>query len=205
MNKSFLIILEGMSTSGKTMVMNLLCDGLKARGIKVAGFEEQQTLSREVFTHIDPKRSLKEMHNFLEMECSEEDKVVICDRFHLSHMAITNGSIKDFKTIESEIARANSLLVFLEIPEDKINDRLINAKAHRSEQWEEELKSKGQTEKEAIKWFKGTQPKLHDLFEKSILPKIKFNTEETTFQQIASIIAEKIVAMFVVRPHQKPS
>lgn len=188
-----LIILEGMSTSGKTTVMKLLSDTLNASGYHSRGFDELLTMDREIFSHLDTKKSLEEIRKFMEKECTSRDAIVICDRFHLSHLAITNGSVEDLKEIEAAMKLHRPLLVFLEIPADRIQERLLSAKTHRGQQWSDELKIRGQTDTESLEWFAGTQNKLFNLYQQSSLSKVQFDTSKIKFQEIASELANMIV------------
>jgi thymidylate kinase len=186
-----LIILEGASTSGKTTVMKLLVDQLNAHGINSKGIDDHEILAH-IFSHLDPKESLKEMHTFLQRECVDKNRVVVCDRFHISHLVITKGSLDDLREIETAMSAYNPLLVFLEIPEEKFGERLLSAKSHRGEPWEEELRRRGKTDEEAIAWFKTTQPKLLHLYQKSALPKVLYDTEATSFERIAHDLFQRI-------------
>ncbi len=187
-----LIILEGMSTSGKTTVMQLLSSRLRAEGIDSKGFEERQTMSREIFTHLDPRKSLDEMHAFLKNECSQKGRVVVCDRFHISHLVITKGSLRDLEEIEEAMKIYCPILVFLKIPEENVRERLLSAKSYRDNYWEDELRLRGETEDEAIAWFKGTQVNLFNLYQQSSLPKLLFDTSTTDFQNITTELLRRI-------------
>ena len=156
MNKYNLILLEGMSTSGKSRTMPLIVKLLGERGIECIGFEEAQTMSRQIFTHANPRKSIEEMKAFLDKECADGARVVVCDRFHLSHMAITNGSSSDFSEIERDVIVHKPLLVFLEIPKEKVRERLLCTTAYRGQRHEDEMKKRGNTEEETVKWYFGT-------------------------------------------------
>lgn len=183
-----LILLEGMSTSGKTTVLRKLSELLEKRKIKHKAFDELQTMSRDIFSHVNSRKSIDEMKTFLQKECLPKDGLVICDRFHLSHMSITDGSISEFDEIEADLKKYDPVLIFLEISSDAIRDRLIKAKNHRGKQWEDELIKRGQTEDEAIKWFMGTQNNLLKLYNQSNLPKEIFNTTNHNYDAVANEI-----------------
>ena len=193
MNTGKIVLIEGMSTSGKTTVMQIVFRLLQEKDIPCKGFDELQTMSRDVFSHLDPKKSIIEMQLFLKREYSGKDTVLICDRFHISHLVITNGTLADFQKIEDCLKEYNPLVVFLEIPEEKVRERLLGAKAHRGQQWEDELSKRGANEEESIKWFLNTQHKLHALFLQSNLEKLVFNTGDNDFERIGLSIVDAIL------------
>ncbi len=191
MYKYRFIILEGMSASGKTTVMQLLADLLKANNIDCLGVDDHQILSR-IFTYQNAYESQKELREFMTKEFTQLNRVVICDRFHISHLVITKATADEFREIEEEIKAYDPLIVFLTIPKDKMKERLLSAKEYRGKEWEDELLRRGSTEDEAIEWFKGTQHKLYALYEQSTLPKVEFDTGSVSFHEIAQRLLEDI-------------
>lgn len=117
---------------------------------------------------------------------------MVCDRFHFSHLAITNASAEDFQAMEEDILRHDPLLVLLEIPEDQVKERLLHARGHRSPYWEEELSQRGKTMDETVGWFTETQRNFQRLFENSRLPKMQLDTGKGNFAELARLIAEQI-------------
>ncbi len=188
-----LVIIEGTSTSGKTTLMQLLTDHFNSSGYSSLGFDEAQTLTPEIFSNPNSVKSLEFIRSFLDKKCSSDDTIIVCDRFHLSNLAISNGSIEDLNSIEPTMKQYDPLLVFLRIPDESIRNRLLDAKVHRRKEWNEELYKRGKTEDETIAWFKGTQHKLYNLFLKSTLAKVEFNVEDMSYVEIASELAKKII------------
>jgi len=188
-----LIILEGMSTSGKTMIQKALAVILKKRKIEYRIIDQNEGLPPETFAHLDSKKSMKFLLQFLAKNCNKKDEVIICDRFHLSHIAITNWSVEDMDKIETELLKYDPLVVQLSIDENRAKERLEGAVKHRGTQWVEELARRGKDRNSALDWFVGTQKKHIDLFNASKLPKVMFNTTNSNFQEIAEDISEKYI------------
>lgn len=186
-----IIILEGMSTAGKTMIQKELVDILEKNKVRYRVVMQNEGLPPETFIHYDSKKSLDFMLNFL--QSINKEQVVILDRFQLSHIAITNGSVDDFKMVENELIKLDAILVLLTINEDKIKERILGAIEHRGERWSDEIARKGKTPEEIEAWFLGTQNKLKNLHEQSILPKETFDTSNSNFTEIAQIIFGKYV------------
>ncbi|MFA6082566.1 MAG: hypothetical protein WC773_04115 [Patescibacteria group bacterium] len=195
-----IIILEGIPTSGKTDVIKVLGEKFKSRGVSCEVFDESKRISPETYTHPDPKNSIAQLTAFLKKECSSDKKVTICCRFHLYHLNITNGSPADLVEIEKVIREYNPMLVLLQVPEDIIKQRLLYSKALHETKWQEELKRRGQSEDNAVEWYKMYQYKLLALYHDSTLPKIMYHTESLNFDEVADDIYEQAINVYGVKP-----
>lgn len=187
-----IIILEGMSTSGKTTVQKELALLLDHTGINFQIIEQNFGLPKETYDDPNSNNSLQFLLKFLQNHC-EHDKIIICDRLNLSHAAITDYSDEQFKLIDKELNNYDPLLVFLKINETEIPQRLREAVDHRGQQWVDELEKRGGTFEERAKWFMDTQRKVEGLFNQSGLPKIMFNTTDKDFKRIAEEIFLKYI------------
>lgn len=192
-----LIILEGMSTTGKTMVQNALADILTKKKIKYQIVDQNEGLPPETFVHRNPQKSLDFLMNYLKNNCAGKNTVYIFDRFHLSHFAITNGPTEYIVQIEQEILKYDPLLVLLTVDENKVKDRLEGAIQYRGDQWIENLALKGENRDEQAKWHLGTQRKHIQQFEISNLPKAEFNTTYSNFGKVAQNIYEQYIKPIV--------
>lgn len=188
-----IIILEGMSTVGKTMVQKALADILDEKKIKHQIIEQNEGLPPETFSHLNPKKSSEFLHKYLKENCQDSGVVYIFDRLHLSHFAITNGSDEYIKEIENELLKYNPLLVLLTVDEEQAKDRLEGAIEYRGDQWIENLALHGEDRDEQTKWHIGTQKKHIGQYSLSELSKIIFDTTDSNFQKIAEEIFEKYI------------
>lgn len=188
-----LIILEGASTVGKTMVQKALANILSKKQIKYRIIDQNEGLPPETFSHLDPKKSREFLNGYLKENCQNPDTIYIFDRLHLSHFAITNGSTEDVEQIETELLKYNTLLVLLVIDEEKIKDRIEGAIKYRGDQWIENLALHGDTRDDQAKWHARTQKKHANQYEMNKLPKVIYNTTNSNFSEIAQQIFEKYI------------
>lgn len=188
-----IIILEGMSTVGKTMVQNALAGILKEKNLAFKIIEQNEGLPPDTFEHLNPKKSLEFLHQYLKKTCQDQDKVYIFDRLHLSHFAITNGSEEDFSEIEKELLRCNPLLVLLIVDEENAKDRLEGAIKYRGGQWVEQLALRGDNLEAQAKWHMGTQKRHVGQFNTSKLPKVQMDATDSNFSSIAQEIFDKYI------------
>lgn len=188
-----LIILEGMSTAGKTMVQKALAESLLKKKIKYRIVDQNEGLPPETFEHLNSEKSINFLIKFLKETCVDKNKVIICDRLHLSHIAITNATNEEMDKIENELIKYNPLLVLLTIDKLIIRERIENAISHRGEQWVKELARRGKDRESSIKWFIGTQERLLDLFDRSKLPKVSYDTTQLNFNEIADRIVNEYI------------
>lgn len=179
-----IIILEGMSTAGKTMIQKELSKILMDNNIENRMVDQNEGLPPEIFSHLDSKRSYDFLVNFIK-EIANKDKIFVCDRLHLSHAAITNWEQSDLMKIEAELLKHNPLLIMLVIDEKHIKVRLEGAIQHRGDQWATEMDRRGRNDNSHIEWFTGTQNRILDLYNASKLPKVIFDTSGANFAEIA--------------------
>lgn len=182
-----LVILEGMSAVGKTTIQKELGNILQKKHIKYRLIGEKEILPPDTFANPDPQKSVAFLTDFLH-SCNDKNEVIVCDRLHLSHLAITNASTEDMAKIEQELLKYNPLLVLLVINKQVVKKRLENSIQYRGPSWIEELTKRGQDRDSSIKWFIGTQKRLQDLYNQSCLPKVLFDTTDSNFPEIANQI-----------------
>jgi len=188
-----IIILEGMSTVGKTMVQKSLDDILSKENIDHKTIDQNEGLPPETFEHLNPKKSLEFLHKYLKENCQNPSTVYIFDRLHLSHFAITNGSDEYMSEIEEELLKYDPLLVLLTVDEARVKERLISAIKYRGDRWVKELEKRETTGRTATDFHIGTQRKHVKQYEESKLPKIVFDVTNSDFQTVAEQIFEKYI------------
>jgi len=186
-----IIILEGMSAVGKTTIQKELANILQKKHIKYRLVNEKEILPPDTFANPDPPKSIAFLTNFLH-SCNDKNEVIICDRLHLSHIAITNASDKEMVKIEQELLKCDPLLVLLVIDKQVIKKRLEDSIQYRGPSWVEELTKRGKDRDSSIKWFIGTQKRLQDLYNQSCIPKMLFDTTDSNFSEIANQIVSHL-------------
>lgn len=93
------IILEGIATSGKTSVKNLLCKILTEQNINFSIFEESQTLM-PVLNNSDKNTSLDFLKTVISQALTLQKDLIIFDRLFFSHIFRTKSSMADYRDIE---------------------------------------------------------------------------------------------------------
>lgn len=184
------IILEGTSTAGKTTIANQLALIFKKKHLKTYIVDEAKTLL-PLLKNPSPWLAKNILDNLIEKLVKQKNDIVIFDRCHLSAAAVTRMPIKDFKTIELFLATMNPSIVFLEIDETKILNRILNSVQHRGPSWGKNILTKGKDKSEIRDHYIQTQKKLDSFYKKSSFTKYKINTTEEKFEEYSIKIAKK--------------
>jgi thymidylate kinase len=184
-----IIILEGIATSGKTTVKNLLISKFEKSGTNFAIIDENETLM-PILENTDKKISLKLLTGILNKYFAVEKDVLIFDRLYFTHIFRTASSIKDFAKIENLLSRHNALLVLLIIEEQKISERIKNAMLHRDQKWTNFVREKG-NDLDIEKYYIQQQQFLLELLNQSKLSHIIENSTNGNFEEIAENITNK--------------
>ncbi len=89
---------------------------------------------------------------------------LIFDHLHLAPVAITNSDIKTFSEIEELLTNHETLLVPINIAEDKLLDRVYKALEHRGPSWAAHVE--GYETKEDVKnHYYGSPKESHQPFQ----------------------------------------
>ncbi len=184
-----IIILEGPSTSGKTTVAKLLSDKLLLTGFSVRYVTEDETLM-PILSEKDFQVHLKHLNSLLSGLDNKVD-FVVADRFHLTSAAVTNTSISEFNVLENSLIKYDPLIVFLEIDEEKLGERVFEAMKHRGPSWKAHVESKGSKE-DIINWYKQTQINLLTLLKNSIISYKLIDATNSNYDNISEQIFNAI-------------
>lgn len=117
-------------------------------------------------------------------------QVVIFDRFHLTSVVVTNATVKEYAPIEEKLLSFNPLIIFLEIDENKIPERIFTALKHRSISWQKHVRKKGTDQEIADSYIK-TQKILLANLKKSKLPYKIYDATNSNYDAIAQDIFER--------------
>lgn len=186
------IVIEGLSTSGKTTIAKKIAELCHDQNLDCKIIDENTTLM-PILKNREPKVSSDHILGVLNDAYKENHDLVVFDRLHLTSIAITDSSIEEFDEIEKILKAHETLLVFLEIDEDKIESRIFDSIEYRGEWWREHLAKKGDRS-DVMKHYLESQKKLFIQLEKTKLPKMIFNTTEENYDEIVKEVFEKVFA-----------
>jgi thymidylate kinase len=182
-----IIILEGIATSGKTSVKNELEKILTQRGFTFTFIEEEETLM-PVLQNTDPVIANNHIVGLLNKYLPLNKDVLIFDRLYLTHIWRTGSYIEVFTESTSLLSANNVLICFLEIPNNKIEERISLAQSHRDERWNNYINTKGKTHDEIIAYYSNQQVELLKLLKMIPTSNRIFDTGDMDFQNIAENI-----------------
>ena len=189
MKNKKIIILEGIATSGKTTILNLLKEKLTKQNISHLVIDEQETLMK-IHMNTDKNIAIKHLLEILNKVLQKKEKIIIFDRLYFTHMFRTNSSIKDFKEIENLI-KNDVKLYFLKIDEKNVEKRIFDAMKHRSKSWSEYVNNLG-NKKQIINYYTNQQKKSIENLKISEIENEIINTTNLEFEIITRKIIENI-------------
>ena len=182
--KSF-IIFEGIASSGKTTLERLLNEKLEGSTI----ISEGQTLM-PLIENKEPQKALEHLSMVLDEVGKQSANVFIIDRFHLTHAFRTGSSLSVFSGLEKSIsAQYNALIVFLQMDEGVISDRIKETASFRGSSW---AKGKQGSHVEKVVYYKEQQRKLIELIRQSSLPVLAVDTTNKDWSRCVANILTKI-------------
>lgn len=185
-----IIILEGIATSGKTTIKDLLVSEFKKRKLKFAVINEEQTLI-PILENTNKDVSVNFMSKILDKFLALDKDVLIFDRFYFTHIFRTSSKIENFIVIENKLSKYNILLVLLTINEDRISERVQHAISHRDQQWSNFVKKKG-NDFEIEKYYIEQQRLLLKLLEETKLRYMIKDSTSSNFEEIVKSILKNM-------------
>jgi len=185
-----ILIFEGISTSGKTSVINRLSEYLLQQKYSFEIIGEDRTLM--------PIISNKEVNvslNFLKKEIQKlaqlQKEVIVFDRLYFTHIFRTSSSMRDFQEIEEMLKKiATVVVVFLKIDESSIPKRIEIARAYRDKEWNEFVSRKGSS-REIYQYYIQQQKYLLDNLKETSLRYEVFDATDMNFERILDDILQK--------------
>lgn len=121
-----IIILEGMSTSGKSLLQNFLKNYFEKKGKRVTSVDEKEGLN----ILLDKQnrsltKSLGVLKSLILNYTSQNYDYIIFDRFHISHNGtLKDSNFEDFDEIESLLKKFDSKIIYLHVDNSKIIQRI---------------------------------------------------------------------------------
>lgn len=185
-----IIILEGTSTGGKTTLAKLISKKLGQLGKTVLVISEDQTLI-PILQNKDPRKAVSHLLDVVKSSLSKDVDYLIFDRLHLTPIAITNSDIKTFSEIEELLLSHETMLVSINIAEDKLLDRVYKALEHRGPSWAAHVEGHG-TKEDVKKHYIVAQKKVISHFNQSSLRKISIDATNNNYEQISTQIIKQL-------------
>ncbi|MFA6421844.1 MAG: hypothetical protein WCV92_00335 [Candidatus Buchananbacteria bacterium] len=174
------IIIDGVASSGKTMIFQLLQKKLVEFKPSTTKLFISEHYTQRMIEHLRDDGSLNggdikkhiekiitvlsEFQNMLEAskfnnQQANADSIVVLERFILTHFVSQKNeddfSIDDAKIYFTKLKNFNIKQILLIIPQNKIRERIMSTLNYRNDAWKEYLLSKGSEDQiieEYIKW-----------------------------------------------------
>lgn len=186
------IIVEGVTTSGKSTIVDNLRRYAKEHNLSGTFLPEEET----VIPCIDStnlRHNQEFLRKLLRTVFAEDKNLYVFDRLHFTHTIKTNSTIKDFADIESDLKQRDAILFFIDIPEEALKKRLLDALKYRNVQWVQYVmeRSDGDQEK-LIDFYIQRQRLLRRLFDESALTKYIINSGDQNYIRMTRTIIDTV-------------
>jgi len=185
-----ILIIEGIPTSGKSSVIREISKLLGESKVRVYGEPKthEPIMDQPEQLHIHFFKSL--LQDALETNA----ELVIFDRFHFTQASRAKAGIGAYSEIEDLLAKQETLVVYLQIDESAIADRIkLTAERRDGEdsedfQWGEYFRTKGDTFAEIAEHYATQQRGNKELLNQSKLKSQTFDTTNHNYRDIANQI-----------------
>lgn len=186
------IIVEGVTTSGKSTIVDNLRRYAKEHNLSGTFLPEEET----VIPCIDStnlRHNQEFLRKLLRTVFAEDKNLYVFDRLHFTHTIKTNSTIKDFADIESDLKQRDAILFFIDIPEEALKKRLLDALKYRNVQWVQYVmeRSDGDQEK-LVDFYIQRQRLLRRLFDESALTKYIIDSGDQNYIRMTRTIIDTV-------------
>ncbi len=172
MTSKTILILEGLQSSGKTILAEKLVETLQPK-YRVRIFDEDETLT-PIRNETRPEMWLRHYLQIVETIENSNEEIFILDRFHLTKWDLAIPYL--YEPLEAGLAKHSSSLFLLTIPCNKIERRMRDTQAYRGPAWK--LNSDGKSFTEEAERSCATQEILREYLQHSILPSREIGTDD---------------------------
>jgi hypothetical protein len=200
------VIVEGLSTAGKTSVLS----ALKKIHSQTPNVERTMIAISEHYSQIlhsdnGVLRSLKldehikllkrhvdyleQLHNWIDSLGHTKPSngvFYILERFHLNHRAAFTD-LTEIETLEQRLSNLNAHCVLLTLSPDVVESRFVES---RGEDWKTYLIGNYSTTTEACQKFLEDQVKLRKCAKQSLIPTLEINTDDADWDSYAKQLLE---------------
>jgi thymidylate kinase len=183
-----ILILEGIATSGKSTITDVIKEQLKGLSVQVATEEE---------THIPIMKQTSELHlaffeDLIKRLVDENPDLIIFDRLYLTQAFRAGVSISKYSDLETSLSKYDTLTIFLKVDDQAVAERVTKAAEHRDPSWGEYIKTKGKTTNDIADYYISQQRSQIDLLKTSNLPYLVCDTTNHDYEYIVQQILEKL-------------
>lgn len=180
------LILEGIATSGKSTIIDML-EGTLSKNMVVRVIPEAESIM-VIVDNKSKEVSLAHLKTLLPKAYQELCDVVIFDRFYLTHIFRTDSTLQDYKEIEDSLKSYSPITIYLKVNEALIAGRIEKASKHRDAEWNAYISTKGQTFLEIAEYYVGQQRNQLYLLAGSSLPYKIYDTSDHNYEAIVADI-----------------
>lgn len=181
-----ILILEGIATSGKSTVAELLVNSLSPK-LDVKALGEDQThvpiMDKKDGLHIDFFEKL------LTEAISTNPDVLIVDRLYMTQAFRAKQDLTDYAPLEKLLLRYKPVTIFLRIDERQIAERIDQSTEHRNPEWREYISEKSQ-EKVVAQYYVDQQRSQLKLLEQSLVPYKIIDTTDSNYKNAAKEVVD---------------
>ena len=185
-----LIILEGIATSGKTTIKNLLEKYLKTNNLNYQIIKEDETLM-PIHKNTNKEIAKTHLNKILNKYLKKNIDYLIFDRLYFTHIHRTNSTLIDFKEIEIQLLKQNTQIIYLKINTNSIMKRITNAMTHRTKSWGNYIKSLG-NKTEIQNYYSNQQKTQTKYLKKTKIKNTIYNTTNLDFETITKEIIKTL-------------
>lgn len=184
------IIVEGVTTSGKSTIVDNLRRYAREHNLSGTFLSEEET----VIPCIDStnlKHNQEFLSELLQTVFAEDKNLYVFDRLHFTHTIKTNSTIKDFTDIENGLKQHDATLFFIDIPEEALKKRLLDALKYRNVRWVQYATERSDGDQEEfIDFYIQRQRLLRKLFDESTLTKYIIDSGDQNYIRMTRTIID---------------
>lgn len=186
------IIVEGVTTSGKSTIVDNLRRYATEHGLSGTFLPEEKT----VIPCIDStnlKHNQEFLRKLLQTVFTEDKNLYVFDRLHFTHTIKTNSTIKDFADTEDVLNQRDAALFFIDIPEEALKKRLLDSLKYRNVQWVQYVMERsGGDQEKFIDFYIQRQRLLRRLFDESTLTKHIVDSGDQNYIRMTRAIIDTV-------------
>ena len=180
-----IIILEGISSSGKTTLERMLHDALEGSILITEG-----TTLMPIIDERDPHKVEEHLIGVLDEIDSKANDTIIVDRFHVTQVFRAHLPPSIVQGLEQQLCNTgHPFLVLLSMQEEAILDRIKETDIHRAGTW---LKKKQGTYEERAAYYTEQQKILKQQVRESNLPTLILDTTDKNWDRCLTQIVDFI-------------
>lgn len=181
-----IIILEGIATSGKSLLAKELAKAMDSNNVKI--FEESEThepiMDKTDETHVDFFKSL------IKEAIKSKADIVIFERLYLTQAFRAKTNLEEYSDIEDLLKSYSPLTIFLKVDSNSIAGRVQKATEHRDTEWAEYVRAKDPDG--TAQYYIDQQRHQLELLKQSKIPYQIIDTTNHNYAKLAKDIATQI-------------